>query len=108
MRAQAETLKYFFLLFSSPTILPTDEVVFNTEAHPFPKFELGQLFTTGWERKAKGASSKVAEEAQKAAEGVQQVVEEKKEAVVEGVQEAAKDAAPALPNVIGEEGGQAM
>ncbi|KAK1938174.1 Endoplasmic reticulum mannosyl-oligosaccharide 1 [Phytophthora citrophthora] len=32
----AETLKYLFLLFSDDTILPLDEIVFNTEAHPFP------------------------------------------------------------------------
>lgn len=24
--------------------------MFNTEAHPFPKFEMGKLFKTGWER----------------------------------------------------------
>lgn len=33
----AETLKYFFLLFSDdPDLVPLDEFVFNTEAHPFP------------------------------------------------------------------------
>ncbi|GLD96502.1 hypothetical protein PINS_up005185 [Pythium insidiosum] len=33
----AETLKYLFLLFSDDeTLLPLDEIVFNTEAHPFP------------------------------------------------------------------------
>jgi mannosyl-oligosaccharide alpha-1,2-mannosidase len=47
---QAETLKYFFLLFGSEEILPLTEVVFNTEAHVFPKFEMGKLFKTGWER----------------------------------------------------------
>lgn len=25
-------------------------MVFNTEAHAFPKFEMGKLFKTGWER----------------------------------------------------------
>ncbi|CAE6506090.1 unnamed protein product [Rhizoctonia solani] len=34
----SETLKYLFLLFSDSTVLPLDEVVFNTEAHPFPVF----------------------------------------------------------------------
>ncbi|GIK05127.1 hypothetical protein Aspvir_009229 [Aspergillus viridinutans] len=29
-----ETLKYFFLLFSSPDLISLDEYVFNTEAHP--------------------------------------------------------------------------
>ncbi|KAI2467422.1 glycoside hydrolase family 47 protein [Annulohypoxylon bovei var. microspora] len=31
----AETLKYFYLLFSPPDIVNLDEYVFNTEAHPF-------------------------------------------------------------------------
>ncbi|KAK4761073.1 hypothetical protein SAY87_005966 [Trapa incisa] len=30
----AETLKYMYLLFSPPTVIPLDEWVFNTEAHP--------------------------------------------------------------------------
>ena len=47
---QAETLKYFYLLFGPEDLLPLDEVVFNTEAHPFPRFELGKLFSTGWKR----------------------------------------------------------
>ena len=31
----AETLKYFYLIFSGPDVLSLDEWVFNTEAHPF-------------------------------------------------------------------------
>lgn len=31
----AETLKYFYLIFSEPSLLSLDEFVFNTEAHPF-------------------------------------------------------------------------
>ncbi|KAI9822159.1 MAG: hypothetical protein M1832_003162 [Thelocarpon impressellum] len=31
----AETLKYFYLLFSDPGVLSLDEYVLNTEAHPF-------------------------------------------------------------------------
>ncbi|KAF1362369.1 seven-hairpin glycosidase [Lizonia empirigonia] len=31
----AETLKYFFLLFSKPSTISLDDYVFNTEAHPF-------------------------------------------------------------------------
>jgi len=30
----AETLKYLYLLFSEDELLPLDEWVFNTEAHP--------------------------------------------------------------------------
>lgn len=31
----AETLKYFYLVFSSPDIISLDDFVLNTEAHPF-------------------------------------------------------------------------
>ena len=31
----AETLKYLYLLFSPTDVIPLDEYVFNTEAHPF-------------------------------------------------------------------------
>ncbi|KAK6362723.1 mannosyl-oligosaccharide alpha-1,2-mannosidase [Orbilia blumenaviensis] len=46
----AETLKYFYLLFSPSDLLPLTEVVFNTEAHPLPKFNPNPLFKTGWKR----------------------------------------------------------
>ncbi|KAI9889053.1 MAG: mannosyl-oligosaccharide alpha-1,2-mannosidase [Vezdaea aestivalis] len=48
----AETLKYLYLLFSDKDFMNLEEVVFNTEAHPMPTFELGQLFKTGWQRNA--------------------------------------------------------
>ena len=32
----AETLKYLYLIFSSDDLMPLNEWVFNTEAHPFP------------------------------------------------------------------------
>ena len=31
----AETLKYFYLIFSKPDLISLDDYVFNTEAHPF-------------------------------------------------------------------------
>jgi len=31
----AETLKYFYLIFSQPNLVSLDDYVFNTEAHPF-------------------------------------------------------------------------
>jgi len=52
-------LKYFYLLFSPDDLLPLDQVVFNTEAHPFPRFELGKLFRTGWQRKARDKDGKI-------------------------------------------------
>ncbi|EZF32531.1 hypothetical protein H109_04442 [Trichophyton interdigitale MR816] len=47
----AETLKYFYLLFSDKDFIPLTETVFNTEAHIFPRFKMGKLFKTGWKRK---------------------------------------------------------
>lgn len=49
----AETLKYFYLLFDDENIISLTEYVFNTEAHPLPRFEMEPLFKTGWQR-AKG------------------------------------------------------
>jgi endoplasmic reticulum Man9GlcNAc2 1,2-alpha-mannosidase len=46
----AETLKYFWLLFGPEDEFPLDKVVINTEAHFFPRFEMGKVFKTGWER----------------------------------------------------------
>ncbi|KPM41816.1 Mannosyl-oligosaccharide 1,2-alpha-mannosidase [Neonectria ditissima] len=47
----AETLKYLYLMFSPSDYLPLHEIVFNTEAHIFPRFEMGR-FETGWKRRA--------------------------------------------------------
>ncbi|GBP63539.1 Mannosyl-oligosaccharide alpha-1,2-mannosidase IA, partial [Eumeta japonica] len=40
----AETLKYLYLLFSDDTLLPLDEWVFNTEAHPLPIKNVNSLY----------------------------------------------------------------
>ncbi|KAG9248317.1 glycoside hydrolase family 47 protein [Calycina marina] len=55
----AETLKYLYLLFSPNDLLPLDKVVINTEAHVFPRFNLGPLFKTGWKRKPRGPDGKI-------------------------------------------------
>jgi hypothetical protein len=48
---QAETLKYFYLLFGSNELLPLDQIVLNTEAHVFPRFDPSKKrFSTGWTR----------------------------------------------------------
>ena len=52
-------MKYFYLLFSPNDLLPLDKIVLNTEAHPFPRFKLGQLFKTGWKRKPRGPDGKI-------------------------------------------------
>lgn len=51
----AETLKYFYLLFEDdPNVLPLDQWVFNTEAHPLPVWgspadkQVGKQSPYGW------------------------------------------------------------
>ncbi|KAF7597447.1 mannosyl-oligosaccharide alpha-1,2-mannosidase [Aspergillus hancockii] len=51
----AETLKYFYLLFSDRDFISLEDNVFNTEAHPLPRFQLGGDLTTGWKRKNREA-----------------------------------------------------
>lgn len=46
----AETLKYLYLLFDDDNTFPLDKYVFNTEAHPFPRFDLNDNLKTGWTR----------------------------------------------------------
>lgn len=53
----AETLKYFYLLFSEREFISLEENVFNTEAHPMPRFRLGGDLRTGWARKESPPSS---------------------------------------------------
>jgi hypothetical protein len=43
--------------------------VLNTEAHPFPTFELGKLFKTGWTRKERDADGNLVKLVRKAGEG---------------------------------------
>jgi hypothetical protein len=63
--SQAETLKYLYLLFGPNDVLPLTDIVLNTEAHAFPRFQMGKLFETGWERKPRGADGKLIHEAPK-------------------------------------------
>lgn len=48
-----------YLLFSDNDLMPLDKIVLNTEAHPFPRFDMGDLFTTGWQRKPRDAQGKI-------------------------------------------------
>lgn len=99
--SQAETLKYFYLLFGPDDVLPLDKVVFNTEAHAFPTFELGKLFKTGWARKTRDARGKIvsapvaaAAAAAAAKDGLKTVTKEvaaKTESVEEKVVDSVKD-----------------
>ncbi|KAJ3414741.1 hypothetical protein HDV05_006080 [Chytridiales sp. JEL 0842] len=36
----SETLKYLYLLFTDPSVIPLDKFIFNTEAHPIPVFDV--------------------------------------------------------------------
>jgi len=53
----AETLKYLYLLFSPPEVMPLDEWVFNTEAHPFRLPALQAKAATSTARRRKLTSS---------------------------------------------------
>ncbi|KAF2134304.1 glycoside hydrolase family 47 protein [Dothidotthia symphoricarpi CBS 119687] len=56
----AETLKYFYLLFSPSDVLPLDQIVLNTEAHPFPRFDASKKrFKTGWARLPRDAKGNI-------------------------------------------------
>ncbi|KKF92727.1 Mannosyl-oligosaccharide 1 2-alpha-mannosidase [Ceratocystis platani] len=55
----AETLKYFYLLFSPGDFMPLTDVVFNTEAHPFPRFDMGHALSTGWKRRERDENGKI-------------------------------------------------
>lgn len=57
----AETLKYLYLLFSPPDLLPLDTIVINTEAHIFPRFKLQRGLKTGWARKPRDANGVIVE-----------------------------------------------
>lgn len=59
---QAETLKYFYLLFSPTDVLPLDTIVLNTEAHIFPRSKLIRGMKTGWERKPRKKEGKAERE----------------------------------------------
>ena len=40
-----------YLLFGPADILPLDQIVLNTEAHPLPRFDASRKrFKTGWQR----------------------------------------------------------
>ncbi|MCJ1405037.1 mannosyl-oligosaccharide alpha-1,2-mannosidase [Xylographa trunciseda] len=58
----AETLKYFYLLFSPTDFLPLDTIVINTEAHIFPRFKLQRGLKTGWTRKPRDTNGMIIEE----------------------------------------------
>lgn len=47
-------------MFSPSDLLPLDKVVINTEGHPLPRFDMGQLFTTGWQRQPRDVNGKIA------------------------------------------------
>ena len=58
-------MKYFYLLFSPVDFLPMDSVVYNTEAHIFPRFKLSRGLETGWERKARDTHGNIIQSAPK-------------------------------------------
>ncbi|KAL8908752.1 MAG: hypothetical protein Q9207_000609 [Kuettlingeria erythrocarpa] len=74
----AETLKYFYLLFSPTDFLPLDTIVLNTEAHIFPRSKLIRGLQTGWERKPRDKDGKVTRERKRHGEREKEKVTESK------------------------------
>ena len=44
----AETFKYLYLLYSPSDVLPLDQYVFNTEAHPLGRLDLATENDAAW------------------------------------------------------------
>jgi len=74
----AETLKYFYLLFSPTDLLPLDSIVINTEAHIFPRFKLQRGLATGWERKPRDKEGRMVGKEMRQAERNERVEREQK------------------------------
>ncbi|KAL8679658.1 MAG: hypothetical protein Q9186_004069 [Xanthomendoza sp. 1 TL-2023] len=81
----AETLKYFYLLFSPVDLLPLESIVINTEAHIFPRFKLARGLKTGWERKARDKDGKIVRV--KESVGEKKVLDKKEQEEKEGKKE---------------------
>lgn len=58
-------------------MLPLDQVVINTEAHPFPRFKKEPLFKTGWERAPRDAEGIIIKTARDEKVVTEKVVTEK-------------------------------
>ncbi|KAI4246546.1 MAG: hypothetical protein L6R40_001909 [Gallowayella cf. fulva] len=91
----AETLKYFYLLFSPVDLLPLDSIIINTEAHIFPRFKLARGLKTGWERRPRDKDGKMIVEEKKSAEerkpSEEKEPSEEKKKSVEGIEEKGTD-----------------
>ncbi|KAL9605132.1 MAG: hypothetical protein Q9219_000066 [cf. Caloplaca sp. 3 TL-2023] len=81
----AETLKYFYLLFSPTDFLPLDTIVLNTEAHILPRFELAKGLKTGWARKPRDKEGKIVEGKKPYEEKRQEETQEKEKEKEKGV-----------------------
>lgn len=82
----AETLKYFYLLFSPVDLLPLNDIVINTEAHILPRFKLTRGLKTGWKRKPRDEQGKIVKDEKSSSAGTVEEItrrgkegEEKKE-----------------------------
>ncbi len=75
----AETLKYFYLLFSPADFLPLKDIVINTEAHIFPRFKLSRGLKTGWERKPRDEQGRIIKDKKVSRDVVEKSTEHKTE-----------------------------
>lgn len=92
----AETLKYFYLLFSPTDFLPLKDIVINTEAHIFPRFKLTRGLTTGWKRKQRDDQGRLVKDEKVNDDVPEEKPKHEKEGEKEGAKEA-KEVAPEAP-----------
>lgn len=93
----AETLKYFYLLFSPADLLPLKDIVINTEAHILPRFKLTRGLKTGWERKPRDEHGRIIQNEKSRPEMVEEIAWRGKEGEKEGRQEGKEGGALAGP-----------
>lgn len=89
----AETLKYFYLLFSPVDFLPLKDIVINTEAHIFPRFKLTRGLKTGWKRKPRDKHGRIIEDEKTGPGNVEEATRREQKGEKEGKQEV-KDSVP--------------
>jgi endoplasmic reticulum Man9GlcNAc2 1,2-alpha-mannosidase len=89
----AETLKYFYLLFSPADFLPLKDIIINTEAHIFPRFKLVRGLKTGWKRKPRDEQGRLIKD-EKVNDGVPEEITKREMEGEKGGGQEANEAAP--------------
>ena len=88
----AETLKYFYLLFSPVDLLPLKDIVINTEAHILPRFKLTRGLKTGWKRKPRDEHGRIIKDEKSSPDTAEATSRRDREGEKEGKQKGKEDA----------------